>query len=590
MVNQPIDAPRWDLSDLYSDINDPKINIDINDCQKIANAIALSKSALKQSPADIDLWVNTLEQYKQLVEIDNRLQTYARMVGDQDTSNEDAIALQNSIDEKITTISASLSFLSNFIIDLSDDDANKLYSHQLVKDQYAEFIRNTRRQKAHTLPEDEEKILIQTLYRERQAWSQLQNQISTRIPYPDIKIDDKSINLNESTINKYLESKNTDIRTKAYQSRCLGFEKEYETLSFIYINQNRNIRSEYQIRSYPDILSYISDRDDIPTGLIPNLFSSAKKYQSIFTEFYTWKAKELGVPMLTASDVIAPLPQSIDQNFSWNQGKEMILTAFKDLNTDFSKIANNFFTNNWIHAEPLPRKNTGAYCMPTVVHPYLLTNYQNNLSSINTLAHELGHGIHDSLAKKQSILQQHAGYIACETASQFSELLLLNYLEEHEPQIYKFELAQFLSRAMNAIFQQTLYTEFEFKAYTQASIQSLTPSWLAEQWINLRRELGKGSISFPDIERWNWARISHMFFHPFYCYSYAVSLLIVFTLFQMHKENPIEFTKQFNDFLSAGGSQNDHELLKKYFNLDLNDQEVLNRGFEILKQYTKKLL
>ena len=589
MTNQPIDAPQWDLSDLYSGLNDPKIDSDLKQCHILTEQIKNQETELKKSPADINLWVEMLDKYKILTEINYRLQSYARMMSDQDTSNEEAVSLQSAIDEKVSAIEAQLSFFTNTIAELSDDDAQKLANDARIVNNYQEFIRDTRRLKPHILPNQEECLLIKTLYRERQAWSQFENQLSTRIPYPDLILENKNIKLNESIINKFLENQNAEIRSQAYDSRCLGFQKEYESLSYIYINQNRNIRTEYEIRKYPDILSYISDRDDIPKNLITNLFNSSKKYQSIFTNFYSWKATQLNLKRLLASDVIAPLPQSVDREFNWDQGKNIILSAFSALSEEYALSAEKFFTENWIHAQPLPRKNTGAYCMPTPQHAYLLTNYQNNLSSINTLTHELGHGIHDTLAKKQNLLQQHAGYIACETASQFAEILLLNYLEKNEPEIYKFELAQFISRAMNAIYQQILYTEFEFNAYTKAATEPLSPGWLANEWLRLRRDLAQDSIEFPDREKWNWSRISHIFFHPFYCYSYAVSLLVVLTLSQRHKQEPTVFAEQFKNFLSAGGSMSDHKLIKHYFELDLTDTTVLDQGFETLQQYIQKL-
>jgi len=223
-------------------------------------------------------------------------------------------------------------------------------------------------------------------------------------------------------------------------------------------------------------------------------------------------------------------------------------------------------------------------------HPFILLSYQNKLNDVNTLAHEVGHGVHALLFAEQKILQRHPGLILAETASQFGELMLLEELKSKSPQTYSFALRHFLEHGMNAIYQQLLITQFESNAFDQAQAQGLTADWLSGEWLKLKQELGQNSVDYPDMEKWTWARISHIFFHPFYCYSYAASLLLVLALAKKFSDDPQDFTGKFKSLLSAGGSMKADDLLRKTMGFGLDDGAYLNLGFEQLKMMVDEII
>lgn len=572
------DLPIWDLSDLYADFNDPRIQTDLEVMENIRAKLIGLQNKLNTLPIDTPAWTQAFELYNTHTESAHKILNYARLRTDEDTGNQEAGAFLQKMQQTLAEADAELTFFPLLVSGLKQEDVQILLTDPRVPS-YEEYIRNARRLKPHILSEKEERLLVLTMQREREAWMMFENQLSTRLPYGSLPIDGQETPLNASLINTLLESSDPDLRAQAYAKRCQAFEKENENLSFAYQQQVRNVLTEKNLRIYGSTLENVADNDDISSDLIPILIDRVDRQQAVFKKFFQWKAKKLNQNTLKAQDISAPLPDEQEQKIPWLQAVNLTLNGYQRLGPDFKELAENFFSKPWIHASPDSRKYTGAYCMYAAEHPYLLVNYHGKLTDVSTLAHETGHGVHGLLFKQHKLLQRHPGLILAETASQLGELMLLEELKNQDAGLYRSALHNFLTHSMNAIFQQTLITKFELFAFTQAEKSGLTADQLSAKWLELKRELGHGSIEYPDMEKWTWARISHIYFHPFYCYSYAMSLLLVLALAQQFSQDKSGFAERFKSLLSAGGTVKAQEILAKTMNYNLDQGDFIEPGF-----------
>jgi oligoendopeptidase F len=575
--------PVWDLKDQYSSFDDPNIEADLTSLNGLRQQILSLKASFNKPPIDASSWGQALEAYDQYAFLAHKLADYARLKSDEDVTDQKAAAFNQQIQTKLAQAEAEISFFPLMAAELSAEDASVLKDHP-VAGKFAEFIRQARRVKPHLLPEDQERLLILTLQREREAWARFENQLNPRLPFGEIEVDGQLTKLTPSLIGMFLENSDPTVRSEAYNHRCEAYAKENPTLTFAYTEQVRNVLTEKDLRHYPELLAWVADRDDLPESFIPQLLREAEMQRPTFTRFFSWKAKQMGKDILPAQDLSAPLDKDTSTEISWEEAKEMVTQSFSGMGTETGELSKKFFDNPWIHARPLPNKAVGAYCMYLPDHPLILLSYQGKLANATTLAHEVGHGVHALLFKQQKMLQRHPGLILAETASQFGELLFLRGLKERSPEAYKTALRHFIEHSTNAIYQQLLITRFEEQAFKQAEAEGLTADWLAENWLMLKRELGQGSVDYPDQEKWTWARISHIFFHPFYCYTYAASLLLVFALAKKHEEDPREFAIKFKELLAAGGSEKADDLLKRTMGFGLDDGVFFKLGFEYLEQ------
>lgn len=583
------ELPIWDLSELYFSFDDPRIQKDLNAMSEIRTKLIGLHNKLNVVPIDISAWSQAFEWYNAHTESAHKILNYARLRTDEDTSQQTATAFLQKMQQEIAEAEAQLTFFPLLVSGLNQENAQKLSADpQAAK--YQEYIRNAARLKPHLLSEKEERLLVLTMQREREAWMMFENQLSTRLPYGSLMINGQETPLNASLINTLLESPDPELRARAYERRCLAFQQENENLSFAYQQQIRNVLTETNLRGYTGILDNVADNDDISADLIPILVDRVSKQQNVFKKFFQWKAKRLNQEKLKAQDISAPLPHEQERSIPWNEAVELTLNSYQKLGPDFKELAQNFFTNPWIHASPDSRKYTGAYCMYAGEHPYLLVNYHGKLTDISTLAHETGHGIHGLLFKDHKLLQRHPGLILAETASQLGELMLLEELKTKDAGLYRSALHNFLTHSMNAVFQQTLITKFELYAFTQAKKDSVTADQLADKWLELKRELGGDSIEYPDMEQWTWARISHIYFHPFYCYSYAMSLLLVLTLAQQFSQDNQGFAERFKSLLSAGGTLKAQNSLQQTMNFNLDQGDFIEPGFVYLNKLVNECI
>jgi len=309
-------------------------------------------------------------------------------------------------------------------------------------------------------------------------------------------------------------------------------------------------------------------------------------YPRLSHRYYAMKAKWLGMDVMDFWDRNAPLPETPQALISWDQARETVLSAYRDFDPEMSNIAARFFDGKWIDAPVRPGKAPGAFAHPTVpsAHPYVLLNYMGKPRDVMTLAHELGHGVHQVLAGKQGALMAHTPLTLAETASVFGEMLtfraLLNATRDVKER--KAMLAQKVEDMINTVVRQIAFYQFERKVHTARREGELTAQQIGELWMSVQSEsLGPAIRISPEYETF-WTYIPHFIHSPFYVYAYAFGDCLVNSLYAVYQNAEDGFQEKYFEMLRAGGTKHHSELLAP-FNLDASDPAFWSRGLSMIE-------
>jgi oligoendopeptidase F len=315
-------------------------------------------------------------------------------------------------------------------------------------------------------------------------------------------------------------------------------------------------------------------------------------YPRLSHRYYALKAKWFGKKRLPYWDRNAPLPQVPMRNVGWAEAKDTVLTAYGAFSPKMAQIAERFFDESWIDAPVRPGKAPGAFSHPTTpsAHPYVLLNYQGKPRDVMTLAHELGHGVHQVLAAPQGALMSDTPLTLAETASIFGEMLTFRSMlaAEIEPKRRKALLAGKVEDMLNTVVRQIAFVEFERRVHDGRRQGEMTPERIGEIWLDVQRESLGPAIAFEAEYRWYWTYIPHFIHTPFYVYAYAFGDCLVNSLYAVYRGAAPGFAEKYFDMLRAGGSKRHKELLAP-FGLDASDPAFWDKGLSVIESFVNEL-
>ena len=318
-----------------------------------------------------------------------------------------------------------------------------------------------------------------------------------------------------------------------------------------------------------------------------------QSYEGLAHRYYQLKAEWLGVEKLNYWDRNAPLPQSNDSGISWNEARETVLRSYNEFEPQLGRIAEQFFKNNWIDAEPREGKDSGAFSHPTVpsVHPYILLNYHGKTRDVMTLAHELGHGIHQILASSKGLLVSDTPLTLAETASVFGEMLTFRKMLDDTSDVLKRRvmLASKIEDMINTVVRQIAFFEFERRVHTQRSKGALLTEEICDIWMEVQSESLGPAILLEDGYRHYWSYIPHFIHSPFYVYAYAFGDCLVNSLYAAYQEKPQGFELKYLDMLRAGGSLRHKQLLAP-FGIDASEPAFWHQGLSVISSLIDELV
>tara|TARA_B100000676_G_scaffold55054_1_gene54157 strand:- start:2 stop:1819 length:1818 start_codon:yes stop_codon:yes gene_type:complete len=578
--------PDWNLNDLYTSTDAQELESDLNWLEKECDKFAKDyEGKLKLLSANEML--NCVVRNEKISSISGRIISYAGLRYYQKTTDADRAKFLSDMQEKITVFTTKLVFFSLEINSLEDELLEKLFLENVELSRYKPIFEKIRALKPYQLSDEIEKFL-HDLGIVGDAWEKLFDETIAGLKF---KIDNETLNI-EATLN-LLTDKKRENREKATHELARVFKENIKVFTRVHNTQAKEKEIIDRWRGMPTAQMGRHLANQVEPEVVEALRNSVvKAYPTISHRYYELKRKWLGLEVMQVWDRNAPLPMESDTLITWDQAQKIVTGAYTSFDNRMSDLITPFFDKGWIDAGVKPGKAPGAFAHPTVtnVHPYIMLNYLGKPRDVMTLAHELGHGVHQVLASSQGQMLSSTPLTLAETASVFGEMLTFQRMLDRasDKTERKILLANKVEDMINTVVRQIAFYDFECKLHDARKNGELTPSDINSLWMSVQSESLGPAFEFVDGYETFWSYIPHFVHSPFYVYAYAFGDGLVNALYATYKENPKGFEDKYFNMLSAGGSKHHKELLKP-FSLDASDPEFWSKGLSMISEMIDEL-
>jgi oligoendopeptidase F len=591
MANNSAAGIRWDLSDLFAAHDDQQIESTLINCRTSAEKFAERFREALENPATLTAATlcEALEELAKIYEALGRVGSYASLLYAADTAKPEYQDLEQRVEQRGTEIRNLLLFFELAWLKVADDIADKLTEDAQLKP-YQHYLTSLRRYRRHTLSELEEKLLNERDNTGRNAFGRLFSEITSSLVFK-LERDGKTAELNLSQILSLLHEPDRRLRQRAMETVYQELSQHGQVLTFIYDTLIQDNLTVDRLRSYQHPMEQRHLSNEIDGAAVKTMMEVAEKNYPLAQDYFRLKAKLLELPQLALYDQYAPVGIEV-RRFPYAKAQQVILDAFAAFDPKFRALAGEFFAKNWIDAEIRKGKRGGAFCASPSpqLHPYVLCNYDDNLRDVMTVAHELGHGLHGCLSRKQNYFNYDTPLTTAETASVFGEMLVFDHLlaQQSDREVQIALLAGKIEDIFATVFRQNVLTRFEELTFSARQEKRLTPEALGQLWLEANGKYYGDAVAMPDSYRWGWSYIPHFIHSRFYCYSYVFGQLLVLALYRMYKDEGKSFVPKYIALLEAGGSDTPDALLKP-LGVDIHQPEFWQKGFEEIRGLTAKL-
>ena len=573
------DLPTWNLADLYSSPASSDLEADLRRAAQEADAFAKDCEG-RIAALDGKSLGAAVARFETLSDLMGRIGSYAQLYYAQDQADPQRGQFSQNVSEKLTDIGSKLLFFGLELKKIEDADlALKLSDPALAK--YGPWLRDMRLFRPHQLSDELEKYQHDQSVVGSSAWSRLFDETIARLRYPF-----RNEMLSEPQILDKLSSKDATVRKDAAKSFGKVQGDNIAIFSLITNTLIKDKEIDDRWRNYPRPQSFRNLANVVEDEVVDALASSVKAaYPRLSHRYYRLKAKWFGVDTMPYWDRNAPLPEHDDRTIPWPEAEKIVLDAYGAFSPELASVGRKFFGTGWIDAPARPGKSPGAFAHPTVpsAHPYLLLNYQGKVRDVMTLAHELGHGVHQVLAARQGPLMADTPLTLAETASVFGEMLTFQSLLRTAPdaRTRKAMLAGKVEDMLNTVVRQIAFYDFETRLHAERRKGELTPDAIGAIWMAVQSESLGPAFTFDAEYRHYWSYIGHFIHSPFYVYAYAFGDCLVNSLYAVYRDSEQGFAQKYLDMLRAGGTKRHRELLAP-FGLDASDPEFWKRGLSLI--------
>jgi oligoendopeptidase F len=578
------DLPEWNLADLYSGMDAPELQSDVKRAGDEAIAFEqqwkgkLSEEARKGTFGKLG---EALKQYEALEELIGRIMSYAGLIYAGDTSDPKRAKLYGDLQEKMTDASAHLLFFALELNQVEDADLERALAEDPLFAHYRPWIMDLRLDKPYQLEDRIEQLFHEKSVTGRGAWNRLFDETMTSLRFT---VDGEELTL-EPTLNM-LQSHDGEVRKAAADALAKTFRENVRLFTLITNTLAKDKEISDRWRGFKDIADSRHLANRVERDVVDALASAVRDaYPRLSHRYYAMKAKWLGMEQMNHWDRNAPLPETPKATIGWEDAKKTVLSAYHDFAPEMAAIARQFFDKRWIDAPVRPGKSPGAFAHPTVpsAHPYVLLNYMGKPRDVMTLAHELGHGVHQVLAGAQGALMSSTPLTLAETASVFGEMLTFRSLldQTKDRRERKAMLAQKVEDMINTVVRQIAFYEFERKIHTERKNGELTSDQLGEFWLEVQAGSLGPAIALREGYETFWTYIPHFIHSPFYVYAYAFGDCLVNSLFAVYQNAEKGFQEKYFEMLKAGGTKHHSELLAP-FGLDASDPAFWQKGLSVI--------
>ena len=578
--------PTWDLSDLYPGTTSPLVTAELDAAAALASDFAANYAGKLASLPGADLAV-ALAAYERIEERLGRVMSYAQLQFSGDSTDAVVGGFMQSCSERVTTISSDLLFFS-LELNRLDDTALEQKMADPALARWHPFLRDLRVFRPHQLSDEAEKLLHEKSVTGAQAWSRLFDETVAGMRIP---LGGETLTVSD-VLNK-LSDRDRSVREAAGRAVGAAFGDRVKLFSLITNTLAKDKAITDAWRRYPRPTSSRNRANMVEDEVVDALVSAVSgDYARLSHRYYALKAGWMGLPKLQYWDRNAPLPGDDDRIIPWGEARQRVLTSYRAFSPELAEVGSQFFSKPWIDAGLRPGKSGGAFAHPTVpsAHPYLLLNYHGRARDVMTLAHELGHGVHQVLAGQQGYLQCGTPLTLAETASVFGEMLTFRALldAETEPSRRRLMLAGKVEDMLNTVIRQVAFYQFESRVHDERRGGELLPERIGEIWRAVQTEsLGPIFEFTPDYNVF-WAYVPHFIHSPFYVYAYAFGDCLVNALYGVFQDGHPGFQAKYLDMLRAGGTKRHRELLAP-FGLDASDPAFWRRGLDVISGFIDEL-
>jgi oligoendopeptidase F len=576
--------PEWNLADLYSGIDAPEIARDLEKMD--ADCVAFEtdyKGKLAENAAGEDggRWLaNVVRRYEAIDDLAGRLGSYAGLVHAGDSVDPKISKFYGDVSERLTAASLHLLF---FALELNrvDDAVIERAMQTPELGHYRPWIEDLRKDKPYQLEDRVEQLFHEKSQSGYAAWNRLFDQTISGLRF---KVSGKELAM-EPTLN-LLQDRAPEKRKAAAQALAKTFKDNERTFALITNTLAKDKEISDRWRGFQDVADSRHLNNRVEREVVDALVSSVRAaYPRLSHRYYNLKAGWFKKKKLAHWDRNAPLPFAATGTIAWPEAQKMVLTAYRGFSGEMADIAERFFTDRWIDAPVRPGKAPGAFSHPTTpsAHPYVLMNYQGKPRDVMTLAHELGHGVHQVLAAKNGALMAPTPLTLAETASVFGEMLTFRRLlsETKNAKQRQALLAGKVEDMINTVVRQIAFYSFERAIHTERKNGELTAQRIGEIWLSVQSEsLGPAIDIRPGYENF-WMYIPHFIHSPFYVYAYAFGDCLVNSLYAVYENAADGFAERYLAMLAAGGTKHYSELLKP-FGLDAKDPKFWDGGLSVI--------
>ena len=581
-----MDKYKWDLTKFYK--NKEEFNKEIEEVNRLLEELSKYKGKILESDKTL---LEVLELDSKIDLLIERLYVYS-FLGYYD--NMEDPEFQDYKERAISAVNKAYSertFINPEILSSSYEKVLGLISKNKDLAKYKFILEKIFRSKEHVLSESEEKILSElsdTFRIPNDAYDAINN---TDVKFGTLKDENgKKIELTTSNYTKLISSKDRKVRKNAFKKEYEYYKNHINTISALYIGKVKIDVFSAKTRKYKNILDMYLFSDKVSDKLYENLIKITNKNTKYLKDYYRIKAESLGFkPHMY--DIYVNTSSIPEKEISYEEGIKIVNEALSPLGKDYLKTFNKLLETNCVDVYPKAKKRSGAYQWGAYgVDPYVSLNYENNIDSVSTLAHEMGHAMHTYYSSKnQEYIYADYPIFLAEIASTVNEVLLSNYLikntDNKEEKIYY--IVEFLDKFKATVFRQVMFAEFEHLIHKKYEAgESLTKDLLCKTYYDLNRKHFSGAVTIDKDIQYEWARIPH-FYTPFYVYKYATGFISALVIADK-LENDKTFKDKYIEFLSSGSSDYPLELLLK-LGIDISDEKVLNRAYDIFNEKVKLL-
>lgn len=574
----------WDLSDLFGGVDDPAIDKALD--ESLARAKTFAERYRGRIDSD-DLTASTLleaiTELEDMGSLQSKVASYAAQVFFADTSKPEHGALMQHVQERQTEIALELIFFELELMAAKPEIIDRLLEDPLLAN-YKHFIHASRLFRDHKLPEGEEKILEEKANTGGRAFERLFEESMSTIEFR-ITLDGEEQILTEPEILALLRDPRREVRKAAAESLTEGLVANGRLLTFIFntLVYDKSIDDRLRRYEYPEQARNTSNELDRET--VETVMDKCVEGYDLVARYYRVKREALGYDKLYHYDRYAPLFESKEE-YSFEQGKQIVLDSFGGFSSEMREAADEFFTKSWIDAEPRKAKRGGAFCISVTpdLHPFVLMSYLNRKEDIMTLAHELGHGVHYSLARRQTLFNFGSVLPIAELASTFGEMLVFQSLVSKSNLEEKLALyAEKIEGIFATVFRQAAMYKFEQDLHRgRREMGELTSEQIGEMWQRNIQAMFKDSVELGEEHANWWMYVNHFVESPFYVYAYSFGELLVMALYSMYLQQGDSFVPKYVELLKTGGSCSPEELLGRV-GIDIKDPEFWRGGVKVLE-------